>query len=110
MACGKFVLGAACGLADSCYVPNPLNATAKCGQGSVPNYAVYATTPEHVIAYIKLAVKHNLRGVCLAPTYLPSEWFRANKLSHEIQLLSRTLDMTLPAAAQAKEGLLFGPT
>jgi len=61
----KLVPGGACGQADSCYTPNPLNATATCGQGRVPNYAVYATTSEHIVAYMKFAVKHNLRGMCI---------------------------------------------
>jgi flavoprotein len=56
------VLGAACGPADSCYVPNPLNATATRGQGSVPFYAVHVTMPEHIVSYVKFALKHNLRS------------------------------------------------
>ncbi|KZP25670.1 FAD-binding domain-containing protein [Athelia psychrophila] len=51
-----------CGVESSCLVP-PNNKSATCGQGSVPNYAVHATTVSDVQQYVKFATKYNLRIV-----------------------------------------------
>ncbi|KAI0045108.1 FAD-binding domain-containing protein [Auriscalpium vulgare] len=50
-----------CGVKNACLVPAANGTT--CGQGSVPSYAVHATTAADVQAYVKFATKYNLRIV-----------------------------------------------
>ncbi|KAF7979249.1 hypothetical protein HWV62_42914, partial [Athelia sp. TMB] len=51
-----------CGAENSCLVP-AVNSSAICGQGSVPRYAVHATSSSDVQKYVQFATKYNLRIV-----------------------------------------------
>ncbi|KAI0269395.1 hypothetical protein BC834DRAFT_626099 [Gloeopeniophorella convolvens] len=51
-----------CGNADSCRLPLVSNSST-CGQGSIPDYAVQATTADDVVKYVKFATQYNLRIV-----------------------------------------------